>query len=87
MDALEQTELPSIICFGILIGKCTFYPDEYRASKGSYTAQEFNLLNDLNNLTVPTETKKLSEEQKKIIVEYAKTAKNIRASTLLEVHC
>ena len=50
--------------FGILIGKCTFYPEEYRASKASYTAQEFNLLNDLNNLTVPTETKKLSEEQK-----------------------
>ena len=70
--------------FGILIGKCTFYPDEYRASKASYTAQEFNLLNDLNNLTVPTETKKLSEEQKKIIVEYAKTAKTLGASTLLK---
>ena len=70
--------------FGILIGKCTFYPDEYRASKASYTAQEFNLLNDLNNLTVPTEIKKLSEEQKKIIVEYAKTAKTLGASTLLK---
>ena len=70
--------------FGILIGKCTFYPDEYRASKASYTAQEFNLLNDLNNLTVPTETKKLSEEHKKIIVEYAKTAKTLGASTLLK---
>ena len=70
--------------FGVLIGKCTFYPDEYRASKASYTAQEFNLLNDLNNLTVPTETKKLSEEQKKTIVEYAKTAKTLGASTLLK---
>ena len=70
--------------FGVLIGKCTFYPDEYRASKASYTAQEFNLLNDLNNLTVPTETKKLSEEQKKTIIEYAKTAKTLGASTLLK---
>ena len=70
--------------FGILIGKCTFYPEEFRAAKASYTAQEFNLLNDLNNLTVPTETKKLSEEQKKIIVEYAKTAKTLGASTLLK---
>ena len=70
--------------FGILIGKCTFYPDEYRASKASYTAQEFNLLNDLNNLTVPTETKKLSEEQKKTIIEYAKTAKTLGAATLLK---
>ena len=70
--------------FGVLIGKCTFYSDEYRASKASYTAQEFNLLNDLNNLTVPTETKKLSVEQKKTIVEYAKTAKTLGASTLLK---
>ena len=78
----DGTTLDNI--FGVLIGKCTFYPDEYRASKASYTAQEFNLLNDLNNLTVPTETKKLSEEQKKIIVEYAKTAKTLGASTLLK---
>lgn len=78
----DGTTLDNI--FGILIGKCTFYPDEYRASKASYTAQEFNLLNDLNNLTVPTETKKLSEEQKKTIVEYAKTSKTLGASTLLK---
>lgn len=70
--------------FGVLIGKCTFYPNEYRASKASYTAQEFNLLNDLNNLTVPTETKKLSEEQKKTIIEYAKETKALGASTLLK---
>ena len=78
----DGTTLDNI--FGILIGKCTFYPEEYRASKASYTAQEFNLLNDLNNLTVPTETKKLSEEQKKTIIEYAKSAKTLGASTLLK---
>ena len=78
----DGTTLDNI--FGILIGKCTFYPNEYRASKASYTAQEFNLLNDLNNLTVPTETKKLSEEQKKTIVEYAKSAKTLGTSTLLK---
>ena len=61
--------------FGILIGKCTFYPEEYRAAKASCTAQEFNLLNDLNNLTVPTETKKLSEEQKNQIINYVKNEK------------
>ena len=70
--------------YDMFIGKCTFYPNEYRASKASYIAQEFNLLNDLNNLTVPTETKKLSEEQKKTIVEYAKSAKTLGASTLLK---
>ncbi|MBZ2072524.1 type II CRISPR RNA-guided endonuclease Cas9 [Streptococcus sanguinis] len=78
----DGTTLDNI--FGILIGKCTFYPEEYRAAKASYTAQEFNLLNDLNNLTVPTETKKLSEEQKRQIIEYAKGAKTLGAATLLK---
>lgn len=70
--------------FGILIGKCTFYPEEYRASKASYTAQEFNLLNDLNNLTVPTETKKLSEEQKNQIINYVKNEKAMGPAKLFK---
>ena len=70
--------------FGILIGKCTFYPEEYRAAKASYTAQEFNLLNDLNNLTVPTETKKLSEEQKNQIITYVKNEKAMGSKKLFK---
>lgn len=70
--------------FGILIGKCTFYPEEYRAAKASYTAQEFNLLNDLNNLTVPTETKKLSEEQKNKIITYVKNEKAMGPAKLFK---
>ena len=70
--------------FGILIGKCTFYPEEYRAAKASYTAQEFNLLNDLNNLTVPTETKKLSEEQKYQIITYVKNEKALGPAKLFK---
>ncbi len=70
--------------FGILIGKCIFYPEEYRAAKASYTAQEFNLLNDLNNLTVPTETKKLSEEQKNQIITYVKNEKAMGPAKLFK---
>ena len=70
--------------FGILIGKCTFYPEEYRAAKASCTAQEFNLLNDLNNLTVPTETKKLSEEQKNKIITYVKNEKAMGPAKLFK---
>ena len=70
--------------FGILIGKCSFYPDEYRAAKASYTAQEYNFLNDLNNLTLPTETKKLSTEQKKTLVEYAKSTAVLGPDKLLK---
>lgn len=70
--------------FGILIGKCTFYPEEFRAAKASYTAQKFNLLNDLNNLTVPTETKKLSEEQKNQIINYVKNEKAMGPAKLFK---
>ena len=70
--------------FDILIGKCSFYPDEYRAAKASYTAQEYNFLNDLNNLTLPTETKKLSTEQKKTLVEYAKSTAVLGPDKLLK---
>lgn len=59
--------------FDALIGKCKYYPTEFRAAKNSYTAQEFNFLNDLNNLTVPTETGKLSEKDKRELVEIVKS--------------
>lgn len=36
--------------FEKLIGKCSVYSEELRASAASYTAQEFNVLNDLNIL-------------------------------------
>ncbi|MFI3836554.1 type II CRISPR RNA-guided endonuclease Cas9 [Streptococcus equinus] len=78
----DGTTLENI--FGILIGKCSFYPEEYRASKASYTAQEFNFLNDLNNLKVPTETGKLSTEQKEYLVDFAKNSKTLGASKLLK---
>ena len=42
------------------------------------------MLNDLNNLTVQTETKKLRPEQKRQIVEYARTAKTLGTPTLLK---
>lgn len=53
--------------FEKLIGKCSVYPEEMRAAGASYTAQEFNLLNDLNNLTV--NGRKLSKEEKRLIVD------------------
>ncbi len=43
-------------------GKCSIFPDELRAPKMSVTADTFNFLNDLNNLTVCEE--KLTVEQK-----------------------
>lgn len=53
--------------FEELIGKCSIYTDERRAPVGSFTAQEFNLLNDLNNLVI--EGRKLTKIEKEEIIE------------------
>ena len=57
--------------FEELIGHDKVFPDEYRASAASYTAQLFNVLNDLNNLRILNyEDGKLTKEDKeKIIAE------------------
>lgn len=61
--------------FEKLIGKCSVYPDELRGAAASYTAQEFNLLNDLNNLTI--NGRKLEESEKHAIVQRIKTSNSI----------
>ena len=49
-------------------GKCSVFPEELRAPKYSYTAELFNFLNDINNLTI--EGEKLSTEDKQKVIEY-----------------
>lgn len=52
-----------------LFGKCTYFPEEIRACKRSYTSELFNLLNDLNNLTIKrAENDKLTKEEKDELV-------------------
>lgn len=48
-------------------GKCSVFPDELRAPKLSLSAELFNLLNDLNNLTVNEE--KLTIDEKTMILK------------------
>lgn len=48
-------------------GRCSLFPEELRASKMSYTASLFNLLNDLNNLEYSGQ--KISPDQKREIIE------------------
>ena len=64
--------------FEILIGKDKFYPEELRAAGSSYTAQLFNLLNDLNNLRITgTENQKISSDQKEEIIQMLKTTNRL----------
>lgn len=66
--------------FEKLIGKCSVYPEERRAAGASYTAQEFNLLNDLNNLTV--NGRKLVKNEKEIIVEKIKNKDSVTVKSM-----
>lgn len=69
--------------FEILIGKDKFYPNEYRAAASSYTAQLFNLLNDLNNLRITsTEDQHLTTEQKQEIIEELKRTTRLSGGML-----
>ena len=68
--------------FEKLIGKCSVYPDQIRAAGASYTAQEFNVLNDLNNLII--NNRKLTMEEKKTIVNTLKTSNSINMRKIIK---
>lgn len=65
-------------------GNCSVFPEEKRASKNSYDACLYNLLNDLNNLTI--DGKSIDPNTKKIIIEeYINKKGNITVKQLLKV--
>lgn len=68
--------------FEKLIGKCSVYPEERRAAGASYTAQEFNLLNDLNNLIV--NGRKFEKEEKKKIVSEIINADSVNMRKIIK---
>lgn len=67
--------------FEKLIGKCSVYPNEIRAAGASYTAQEFNILNDLNNLTI--NERKLTREEKEQIIALVKSENTINMRKII----
>ncbi len=68
--------------FEKLIGKCSVYQDEFRASSASYTAQEFNVLNDLNNLVI--NGRKLERTEKCKIIEKMLTSSSMRIRSFIK---
>lgn len=68
--------------FEKLIGKCSVYPKEMRASAASYTAQIYNMLNDLNNLTI--NGRKLEYEEKKSIVDEIQKASSVNMLKIIK---
>lgn len=69
--------------FEKLIGKCSVYEDEIRASASSYTAQEFNILNDLNNLNI--NGKKLTKIEKQRIMDLVLSEKTINMKRIIKM--
>lgn len=68
--------------FEKLIGKCSVYPEEMRAAGATFTAQEFNVLNDLNNLTI--NNRKLTQNEKELLVEEIKNANIVNVKKLIQ---
>ena len=65
-------------------GKCTYFPDELRAPKWSYSACLFNLLNDLNNLTI--QGVKITELQKQeLISDYVNKGKSVTLPAIAKI--
>lgn len=56
----------------LMKGKCSLFEDEFRAAKMSYSAELHNLLNDLNNLTIKSENRKLTTKEKEMVVDVIK---------------
>ena len=68
--------------FEKLIGKCSVYKDLTRAAGATYTAQEFNLLNDLNNISV--NGRKLLKEEKEAVIKEVKTSNSFNMRKILK---
>ena len=71
-------------------GRGTYFTDELRIPKKAYTAELFNLLNDLNNLRFPGdetgEMDSLSREQKEYLIEtYAKKGKKVTLKNIAKL--
>ena len=81
---LKDGEVIEINFIEKMRGNCSVFPEEKRASKSSYSACLYNLLNDLNNLSINGE-KIDSETKKYIIEEYINKKGGITISQLLKI--
>ncbi|MDY4111154.1 MAG: type II CRISPR RNA-guided endonuclease Cas9 [Eubacterium sp.] len=68
-----------------MVGKCTFFPNEYRAAKATYSFQLFSLLQGINNITLTDNagnTFALSQQERNIIKEYCFNTSNVTYASI-----
>lgn len=70
----DQGDIIKVNLIEEMIGKCSIYPDNLRAPKQSWSAELFNFLNDLNNLTISKreDNPKLTKDEKVAIINIIK---------------
>lgn len=64
-----------------MVGKCTFEPEERRASKATYTSERFVLLQKVNQLKIVDRNgnvRPLTQEERQIVIEIAYNKKEVK---------
>lgn len=64
-----------------MVGKCTFEPEERRASKAAYTSERFVLLQKVNHLKIVDgdgNVRPLTTEERQVVVKLAYTKKEVK---------
>ncbi|MDY0277160.1 MAG: type II CRISPR RNA-guided endonuclease Cas9 [Acholeplasma sp.] len=70
----------------LMRGRCSIYQEELRAPKLSFSAELFNLLNDLNNLTINNrDENKLSLNEKNMVIDYVRSEGNITYTKFMKL--
>ena len=62
-----------------MVGRCTFFPEEPRAAKATYSFEYFSLLEKVNHIRIINRgaAQKLNDEQRRIIIETALSTKDV----------
>jgi CRISPR-associated endonuclease Csn1 len=84
----EGPSAPSIYHGTFKIGKCTFYPEEDRASKGTFTFEYFSALQKINSLKIKNkikEDRELTLDEKKLLLEKALIVNSLKYSSIRKI--
>ena len=62
-----------------MIGRCTFFPEERRAARATYSFEYFSLLQKVNHIRIVTNgaSERLTAEQRNTVIELAHTTKDL----------
>lgn len=78
----ETGKITEINLIEKMLGHCSLFKEELRAPKMAYSSELFNLLNDLNNLTI--DKRKITKEEKEKIIEHINKNGNLTIKQLLK---